>query len=331
MTPGGLSRLLAESRHAPGGLVPVVGTGLNNEAARIEAADADDDWASLVDGIAHDTGMTAAERAELPQSFLARWERLVIRWAQAHQLEPFQAERQLEKRVVERLREREQAADQRMLYREFAEAGLADIISLNFDRRIARAAAKEIFDSGPKDPREGPQGTTLYRHSLVTGRDGATTRIWYPHGDTKRTETLRLGIRKYGFHLGLLLEHIHKGTADWRDPWATKVINLPWYVAPENDDSDDYEEKDDRRVSWVEVFLERPLLFIGVGLSPDEWSLWWLLHLRADQTTATPAYYAHVGSLDARLRHILPTLAGLEPVRFRSCDDLWSRVRGALA
>jgi hypothetical protein len=98
MTPAGLSRLLAESRHAPDGLVPVVGTGLNNETVRIEAADPDDDWASLVDGIAHGTGMTAAERAELPQSFLARWERLVIRWAQAHQLEPFQAERQLEKR-----------------------------------------------------------------------------------------------------------------------------------------------------------------------------------------------------------------------------------------
>jgi hypothetical protein len=93
MTPAGLSRLLAESRHAPDGLVPVVGTGLNNETVRIEAADPDDDWASLVDGIAHGTGMTAAERAELQQSFLARWERLAIRWAQAHQLEPFQGGR----------------------------------------------------------------------------------------------------------------------------------------------------------------------------------------------------------------------------------------------
>jgi hypothetical protein len=118
-----------------------------------------------------------------------------------------------------------------VLYREFAEAGLADIISLNFDRRIARAAAKELFDNGPKNPREGPKGRTLYRHSLVTGRDGPRP------GSGIRTET---------------------------------------------------------------------------------------------RSEPRPGYYAHVGPLDPGLMHILPTLAGLEPMRFRSYDDLWSRVRGAL-
>lgn len=327
MTPAGLGRLLSASRGDPAGVVPVVGTGVNNQAASIDQSDAEDDWASLVNGVAAETGMSAKERHALPHSFLAQWERLVVRTAQSRGIEPFQAERLLEKRVVAGLRDREAEAGAHTLYREFADAGLADIISLNFDRRIARAGAKETFVAGPKRPREGPKGATLYRHSLVAGHHGTHTRVWYPHGDTRRIETLRLGVRKYGFHLGLLQEHVYGSDSDWRNPVSSAAIYFGTYVEP---DRPRYDEDAESAPTWVRVFLWRPLVFIGVGLSPDEWSLWWLLQLRDDEDRS-PAYYAHVGSLDAALRHELEMIAGVEPVRFGSYDELWSRIRGALA
>lgn len=326
MTPAGLGRLLVESRGDPAGVVPVVGTGVNNQAASIDRSESEDDWASLVDGVAEETGMSASERRALPKSFLAQWERLVVRTAQSHGIEPFEAERSLEKRVVAGLREREAEARAHTLYREFADAGLADIISLNFDRRIATAGAKESFAAGPKRPREGPKGSTLYRHSFVTGRPGGTTRVWYPHGDTRRIETLRLGVRKYGFHLGLLQEHVYRGDSDWRNPVSAAARYFGTYQEPDRPRYDDA----DAAPTWVRVFRWRPLVFIGTGLSPDEWSLWWLLQLRGDEDW-NPAYYTHVGALDPVLRHALATMANVEPVRFRSYDELWSRIRGALA
>jgi hypothetical protein len=325
MTPAGLGRLLRASRGEDDGLVPVVGTGVNNEAARIDLGEPEDDWASLVDAVGEETGMTGADHIALPDSFLAGWERLVVRTAQAHGIEPFEAERLLEKHVVTRLRKRENdaSASSHTLYREFADAGLADIISLNFDRRIALAGAKEVFVAGPRRPREGPKGTTLYRHSRVSGRAGTTTRVWYPHGDTRRIETLRLGVRKYGFHLGLLQEHVFRSDSSWRDPSAAVA---PYISDDERPDHGWLEPDDERPPSWVGVFRSRPLVFIGVGLSPDEWSLWWLLQMRSGE----PGYYAHVGTLDRDLRQTLVELAAIEPVRFDSYDELWARVRGAL-
>lgn len=325
MTPTGLARLLKEDRGSEVGIVPVVGAGVNIEASAIEHRGPADDWAGLLDRIAVDTGLTKRERSALPASFLARWETLLLRWAEIHGVAPHKAENQLQTRVVTGLRALEEDADSFALYREFAASGLVDLISLNFDRRIALASAREKFDTGPKNPPEGPSARPLYRHSRIETDGGIATRVWYPHGDTKRADTLKLGVRRYGFHLGLLQEYLGHFGDEWRTnvAWMDRMseYSYPWRSEP----------GDDEVTSWVDVFLSRPLLFIGCGMGADEWSLWWLLRVRADAGADTqPAYFSYVGDCDVTVRVLGPTL-GLRPIEFDSYPQLWATIRGAIS
>jgi hypothetical protein len=299
----------------------VLGSGVAIQASRIDELQPGDDWARLLHSIAGATGMTEDERDQLPGSLLAFWERLVLRWAQEHGLEPYEAERRLHALVVEKLRELERSEKGSTLYREFIEAGFIDILSLNFDRRLALASGSERFQVGPKNPPEGPSGRTLYRHSRVTRSDGGVTRVWYPHGDTKRAETIKLGVRRYGFHLGLIRERLGLETSSWRSrKWGAPTWEESLAVASGDDEGMD---------SWVDLFLRRPLVFLGSGLSSDEWSIWWLLQVRLQVGRRLAACYAYAGSLD-RGMVALCRASGLTPVRFRSFDHLWDVVRRAL-
>jgi hypothetical protein len=320
-SPTDLGQLIAASRRRRRGLVPVLGSGVAIQASVIDVSQPSDDWAKLLHSIAAVMGMTEDERDQPPGSLLAFWERLVLRWALEHGLEPYQAEARLHALVVQKLRDLERNEKGSTLYREFIEAGFTDILSLNFDRRLALASGGERFVTGPKKPPEGPSGRTLYRHSRVTRADGGVTRVWYPHGDTKRAETIKLGVRRYGFHLGLIRERLGLETSSWRSrKWGAPT----WEESLAVDRGDD-EGMD----SWVDVFLRRPLVFLGSGLSGDEWSIWWLLQARFQSGRPPAAFFAHAGRLDRGMA-ALCRASGLTPVRFRSFDHLWHVVRGAL-
>jgi hypothetical protein len=219
-----LRQVIEASRHRRGGLVPVLGTGAAIQASRIDSFEPNDDWAVLLQGIGALTEMTADERDHLPRSFLAYWERLVLRWAQKHRLQPYEAEAKLHRLVIERLRKFEIGEKKWTLYREFIEAGFDDILSLNFDRRLALASGEEHFVSVPKKPPEGPSGRSLYRPSVVRRSDGGVTRVWYPHADTKLAETIKLGVRRHGFHLGLIIERVGLQTSSCRSVAALVVM-----------------------------------------------------------------------------------------------------------
>jgi hypothetical protein len=294
----------------------VVGTGVNVQAARLANCSRAEDWDGLLNQIAIETGMDPAEAALHPTSPLATWEALVVQWAEHHQLDPYEAEGQLHKRVVEGLRALENTAPRDGLYRAFVDAAFCDMVSLNFDRRIALAADKEVFLPGPADPHDGPSARTFYRHSQFTANGHRTSRIWYPHGDTRLVETLRLGVRRYGFHLALIREHLGGLAPGWRDGRRREegCNNDVGHEGP----------------SWVEIFMTRPLLFLGCGLSRDEWSLWWLLQQRAAHPTSEPAYFAFVGDLVDSVKCLGPA-RGLVPVEFSSHDRLWEFIQGAFA
>jgi hypothetical protein len=210
-----LRNVLQPDKRGARAVVPVLGSGINIQAAKVEGLK-EDDWSGLLGRIAAAIGVSEQLINSLPHSNLARWESMLRLWARTKKIEPYQAEGQLQKLACEHLRTCEEAAIGWELYRELVAARFADIISLNFDRRVALSSRSTKFVNAPSACREGPQGESLYRHDCVTHTPKGRTRIWYPHGDTNKFATLKLGVRKYGFHLGTLEESRQGFGDEWR-------------------------------------------------------------------------------------------------------------------
>jgi hypothetical protein len=320
--------ILRPTKHGTRACVPVFGSGINIQAAKIEGR-REDDWSGLLSRIAEAIGVSEKRIESLPSSNLARWESMLRLWARTKNIEPYKAEAQLQKLACEHLRTCEQMAAAWQLYGELAGARFLDIISLNFDRRIALSSERTDFVNAPAKWREGPQGETLYRHDCISHPEGSCTRVWYPHGDTNKFATLKLGVRKYGFHLVTLEESRQGFGEEWRvkrgwnyslgDPFANSGVAtkpLP---------------------KWTNVFLTRNVVFIGCGLSLDEWSLWWIIRTRSlvarrgSQARQPQAFYVGVmttseGALRSLFKH-----HGIVTIEFKSYDDLWKAVRLAIS
>jgi hypothetical protein len=73
--------------------------------------------------------------------------------------------------------------------------------------------------------------------------------------------------------------------------------------------------------TWVPIFLNRPLVFIGCGLSSQEWPLWWLLRRRGENS-CPPTLYLTVGTAEVPAHFSL--LPGMKTIAFDSHDGLWS-------
>ena len=239
-------------------------------------------------------------------------------WARVKRVEPFEAEIELQKIACAYLRSLEAAASRSVIYREFSSARFADVISLNFDRRIALSFSGSQFKCGPNPCPQGSHGETLYRHDLLQHAGGMRTRIWYPHGDTKKFSTLKLGVRKYGFYLGTIAEADSGQGESWR-------FTRSW------DQWDNLPASDPGAPKWTDPFLDRTLVFIGCGLSFDEWPLWSGLRGRAGQAARRrkPAYFLTASALAPDHASALAD-HGLTLISFPSYDHLWDEVRSAI-
>jgi hypothetical protein len=276
--------------------VPILGSGVNIQAAMQEGAKNRDDWSGLLRKVARETG---APRT-LPSTPLAKWESLLRRWAAHKNVEPYEAEEKLQTFVCDELRAQERRTAHYSLYGEFLAAGFADIISLNFDRRVALHSRREKFEAPERRD-------TLYRRSIVD-----RTRIWYPHGDTRKSSTLRLGVRKYGTFIQLLESERMRIMAIRRHNDVplpeTRMLGFAY---------------------WLELILRgAPLVFIGCGLAADEWPLWWLLHQRARSSSARETYVLSVDGTTPS--HLKGSPCGVEVIEFASHARMWDFVRAAL-
>jgi len=295
-----LERLFADRARFGRTCVPVLGSGLNIQAALQQGAKNRDDWSGLLLKIGREIGVGAVAARRLPPTPLAKWESLLRQWAAHKKVEAFRAEEQLQSFVCDELRAQEKASAHYDLYGEFLNAGFGDIISLNFDRRIALHSRREKFEAPERRD-------TLYRHSVV-----GDTRIWYPHGDTRKSATLRLGVRKYGTFIGLLETERTRIMAVRRNNAMTLA-----------------KARELRFARWLElIILGAPLVFIGCGLAADEWPLWWLLHQRARSSSAQQTYVLSVeGSTPS---HLKGSPCGVEVVEFSTHARMWDFVRAAL-
>ncbi len=277
---------LAAARRLPDGrrsLLPVFGSGINRQACPGAQADPSNSWDALLTEIQEDLRERDFEvPRELPRSAIASWETLLRAATVADEFSQpaHRAEAALQEIVQRRLIEFEELSPTRPFYAQLLAPNFADVLSLNFDRSLARAhgGGKQMSVSpwGSSTPNWGSRtgrsrpDASLFRHDLV---EPAPTRIWYPHGDTARRESTKLGVRAYGRYLGQLdraYVQFQARRRRWLDEdsrggsWDEHLRSLPA-----------------RELDWASLFLTAPLVFVGTQLRGDEWGLWWLLHQRA--------------------------------------------------
>jgi hypothetical protein len=310
--------------------VPVLGSGVNLQAAMVAGRTNKDDWEGLLRKVADDIQMSPQDFELLPKSNLMRWETMVRQCAVAKAIEPHKAEGKLQKLVCMELRQQEKDGKSWDLYGEFLGARFADIVSLNFDRRIALCAEREEFHTMRRAKGRRGADESIYRHSLLAHENGATTRIWYPHGDTKKVSTLKFGVRKYGDYIAGLEGQRRSLMARWTE--ATKDAGRPGLLTPKEFDLG-MRRDSTRQITWPAVFLMRPLVFIGCSLAWDEWPLWWLLHQRA-RIFARFAPEDRPPTVCLCAKSVPENLVGrpgnVEIVKFATFERLWSVVRRSL-
>ena len=305
-------------------VVPIIGSGFNMQASKLEGETQMLNWDTLIKEIIAEFGI---EANDLPTSFIRKWETVLrIVAVNTRGYRPYLTERDLQKKVQQILNDFENNSKDYALYKKLLDVGFKDIISLNFDRSLSLAGGiksiKSLADEKSKD------GVTLYRHSQLSNE--SNTRIWYPHGDTKRLDTIKLGVRKYGVYI------------NWIESMRGSYMNR-WYEEDKIYCSYNYRdwippEEWDKIVrtwtepsSWVNIFKSAPLLFIGCSLLPDEWPLWYLLNQRARQT----AFLDQKGSPDNRPETIVLSAGSNRPmhlsnepeyiknIHFKSYDAMW--------
>lgn len=268
-----------------------------------------DSWLALLNRIAREARIEEAAKQRL-LDMLSRtggsgmtsiWEAFLCELANPSEA-PHQVEHRLQRDVAQLLREtHERRAADLDFFQRFVELGFTDILSLNFDRSllIANGGDDVVGDD------------TLTR----MGRAGRS-RVWYPHGDTKRYRSIRLGVRSYGVYIKQL-ESAYRGYRQMRR--ATR--NRGAAVGPRN---------------WLEAAMLQPLLFVGCGLSTDEWPLWWTLHQRArDQARRpirhrSPCFVLCAGALDHISPHLRSGPAGLHLLHAPSHPESWQQLTKTL-
>jgi hypothetical protein len=266
--------------------VPIVGAGFNREAA------GGPDWRELIRRVAGEEHAPAIESLD---SMTSRWEALLRRHAALRDLPTPAVEAELQRDVVRYLRRFEAHASKRGMYRDFLALGFRDVLSLNFDRSLPLAAGGQRMRGR----------TSLARRAEVAG-----TRVWFPHGDTLRAQTLKLGVRQYGRYVAALArayeamkEAQHDAGARWRD-----VV------------------REHPALTWDWLVYNSPVVYVGCSMTADEWPMWWVLHQRAREHARTreppPAFVLACGGEPTHLRGgpadviVLPA---------RSFEEGWAR------
>jgi hypothetical protein len=141
------------------------------------------------------------------------------------------------------------------------------VVSLNFDDLVFRGRATRIPSS--------PALPEIRRIDVVSSDFG---KIWHPHGCVARPDSIRLGLREYGFLPQMWDARFRRFKAFERDA-ARKCgfdnidhgATVRFLVEREVESEDDI----------IFQLMLAPLIFFGVGLRGSEWGLWWVLNQRA--------------------------------------------------
>jgi hypothetical protein len=280
-------------------VIPVVGSGFNLQASRKSS-----DWVALLIEIGRTLGLSESDM-EVTQlkrvSTTAVWEDFISKVATRKNQAASAVESALKRVVQTSLTTFEAQHKTLPFYKAFLDLGFRDIVSLNFDRTLSLQEKGKVVSSSLKrdDPRLSQFANyaryvvTLFRRTELANVH--KTRVWYPHGDTKNRDTIKLGIREYGIYIksleqaaNLCLEEeisflISHQYNYYYDPSIFNMHDYQYYRGLWSEEIRSHPE-----LNWVWLLLNTPVVFLGCGLSWDEWPLWWLLHQRARNIARLP-------------------------------------------
>jgi hypothetical protein len=270
-------------------LVPVIGSGFN-----LQASGDGKNWVSLLKDIGLALGLSDKDLGitKLTQmSATSTWEFFITKVARQANESASEVETRLKKIVKDELVNFEKKHKDREFYRDFLEKGFRDIISLNFDRTLALQKKSKLVNAdyaGISGHFQNFKGhtVTLFRHMEVDGSN--KTRIWYPHGDTGRFATIKLGIREYGIYIKSIEEAIRAYMKFWIEFLERHEFNFFYNRGLFNLEKYRHywqlwckELRQHEELNWAWLLVSAPVVFLGCGLSSDEWPLLWTLHQRA--------------------------------------------------
>lgn len=301
-------------------LVPVLGSGLLMQAFR-EGPDRGErtplDWPTLLATVAEEAGLERPRKLlrerDVPGQGTLLWESMVLERVAAAPDggAAFRHELSLRKMVARRLREHADSRAARERCQPFLDRFFSlrfdDVVTFDFDDWLSPGAIPA------RDP-------VLGRPALHVMR--GTTRIWHPHGHAGHPEGIVLGARAYGVALGELAAAFGRHVARERRSSAAT---------------------EHRVSSIVDAVVDRPLLLLGLSLSREEWTIWWLLTQRARflarRRAKAPVFVlarrpAADEPIEAQAQfatlHRYAALLGLTLLEASSWSDAWRRLRGAL-
>ncbi|MCB9716865.1 MAG: hypothetical protein H6712_23610 [Myxococcales bacterium] len=345
----------------------VIGSGVNLQAA-IEVGASALDWERLLREIEAHEGIVWD--GDPPRSMTARWEALLQRQSKQRASD---REDDMVRTVVDRLEHQTEQIWAKAggrpppLYTDLLGKRFRDVVSLNFDDRLARAGTKaRLFRATSPAETKLRRGSTfsvlpqLYQRYHLPSAEGFT-RIWHPHGRSSSQSTLVLGVGRYGRLVADLdvgwgrykSAEREFGEAPSRDAalfpaprsrrhWTRRQIARwsehrrapgPWLANGRPAQRMSY-RRPHEALSWLDVVLMSPLLIIGCGLGSDEFPLWWALHQRARNQARHPARTqvpVVLVTAEPRAAHELDHLrggpGGLCTAVFPTWAELWAWVR----
>lgn len=242
-------------------LVPALGSGFVTQAA-VEGAHplrppAAIDWPEILRGVATEFSCKRASahiHQEVPGQTTLLWDSMLGELAGRGAGAASEWERKLRRSVARRLREDVTMNElTRPFVESFLKLGWDDIMCFNFDNVLLPRATKPTHRVR----------SAARRASLVAELDG--TRVWFPHGHQSDPDSIVLGAHAYGLRIAAMQAAFD---AHARATAPRKAHELD---------------------TWVATALERPLLFIGLSLTREEWTVWWLLSQRARFLARRPA------------------------------------------
>lgn len=188
-------------------------------------------------------------------------------------------------------------------------AAVSDIITLNFDTIVERALMR--WNSGHPMPR-----TTQIGYATVKNSRMHEVRVWHLHGSIRKPTAVRLGLRHYAAMIEAAESRRMQAKAQER------AVNPPAPPQPSATPP-----------SWVSLFLDQPLLFLGVSLSEAEWDLWKALadRMRNYAKAKNHKHRPPAWILSTPSSHCQVPTDWIQHLEERDWDTGWKRLAAVLA
>jgi len=307
--------------------VTVLGTGFLrqllpcNDVAAPKALQHLISWPSLLKEIASRNSLLDVFDADLAGAFpTLQWDELVRGYVARCDISgaAYRKEGELKKVAVDVLAQAMAHANEHLdnakLAAFLAVAG-QHIVSLNFDTMVLgdKFAGQPVFDN--KRP-----GVQHVKHSGKT--------FWFPHGCISNPDSIRLGLRDYGF----LPDEWSTLFGEFKGFERSLLPNIKQVINNQEAERIKNELRLDTVVPQHQLLghlMLAPLIFFGTGLSVSEWGLWWLLNQRARNLARIPLRdrppaVIVIDRQGDRLPFWCTRPAGINPILVNNWDKGWS-------